>query len=107
MKTLAFAATLAAALSAVPVFAQDGADRRIAIQHADLDLAAAAGQAALDLRLLHAARTACGTPSPANARGRARSDACVADVTAAAAPQRAALIALAQRQAAQPALASR
>lgn len=105
MKTLAIAAAFAATLAVTPASAQE--DRQIAVHHADLDLTTAAGQATLDLRLLHAARTACGAPSPADARGQARADACVADLVATAAPQRAALIALAQRQAAGPALASR
>jgi UrcA family protein len=105
MKTLAIAAAVAVALAAMPASAQE--DRQIAVGHADLDLSTAAGQATLDLRLLHAARTACGAPSPADARGQARAEACVADLVAATAPQRAALVALAQRQTNRPALASR
>lgn len=105
MKTLVIVAALAATLAVTPASAQE--DRQIAVRHADLDLTTAAGQATLDLRLLHAARTACGAPSPADALGQARADACVTDLVATAAPQRAALIALAQRQSAGRALASR
>ena len=106
MKTIVIVAALVAGLTVTPAFAQNGADRRIAISHADLDLTTEAGRATLDLRLLHAARTACGTPSPADALGVQRADACVAELRATAAPQRDALIALAQRQT-QTALASR
>lgn len=105
MKTLAIAAALAATLAVAPASAQE--DRQIAVRHADLDLTTAAGQATLDLRLLHAARTVCGTPSPADAQGQARTDACVAELVAATAPQRAALVAFAQRQANRSTLASR
>ena len=69
MKTLLLAAVAAASLSAAPAFAQP-APTRIVISPAGLDLATAEGRAALDLRILHAARAACGTPSPADARGR-------------------------------------
>lgn len=105
MKTIFVVAAIAASLTATSGFAQS-AERQIVVRHADLDLTSAAGRATLDLRLLHAARTACGTPSPADALGAQRTEACVADLTAAAAPQREALIALAQRQA-QTTLASR
>lgn len=98
MKTIFVLAAIAASLSVTPGFAQS-ADRQFVVRHADLDLTSAAGRATLDLRLLHAARTACGTPSPADALGVQRADACVADLTAAAAPQRAALIASAEREA--------
>ena len=92
------AAILAAGLAAAPASAQPGAPLQIAISHADLDLRTAAGRAALDLRVLHAARTACGTPSPADPRGRADAEQCVAEARAAAAAQRDAAIALAPRR---------
>ena len=93
------AAIAAAGLTAAPASAQVGAPHRIAVSHADLDLGTAEGRAALDLRVLHAARAACGTPSPADPRGRADVDACVAEARAAAAAQRDAAVALAQRRA--------
>ena len=97
MKTFTLAAALiAAGLAAAPAWAQAGAQPpRIVVSHADLDLATAAGRAALDLRLLHAARAACGTPSSADPLGRAGHDRCVAETRAAAAAQRDAAIALA------------
>ena len=73
MKTFALAAVIAASLSAAPAIAQP-APTRIVISPAGLDLATAEGRAALDLRILHAARTACGTPSPADARGRGKAE---------------------------------
>jgi UrcA family protein len=102
MKTIAPLTTIAVALFAAslvpaPASAQTG-PRQVAVSHAGLDLATAKGRAALDRRLLHAARAACGIPSPADLRGRAKLDACVADTIAAAAPRRDAAIALAQRQ---------
>ena len=99
MKTVTLAAIVAATLAAAPAFAQNEVSGpRIAVSVADLDLGTAQGRAALDLRLLHAARTACGTPSPADPRGAANLELCVADAMAAAAPQRDAAIALAQRR---------
>lgn len=110
MKTLALLAAAALATTAAslpaPAVAQPGSGPRVAVSYADLDLGTAAGRAALDLRLLHAARTACGTPSSADPLGQARLDACVAEARAAAAAQRDAAIALASRRA-PPALASR
>lgn len=105
MKTIAPLTTIAVALFAAslaptPAFAQPAGARQIAVSHADLDLATAKGRATLDLRLLHAARFACGTPSPADLRGRARLDECVAETIAAAVPARAAALALARRQSA-------
>jgi UrcA family protein len=97
MKTILFAAVAAASLSAAPAFAQNNAPTRIEISSTGLNLATAAGRAALDLRVLHAARTACGTPSPADAQGQSKLAACVANVRLAAAAQRDTLIAQAER----------
>ena len=77
MKTILFAAVAAASLSATPAFAQNGAPTRIEISTAGLDLTTAQGRATLDLRVLHAARTACGRhpppgPEPAQARSLLR-----------------------------------
>lgn len=97
MKTMILAAAIAAGLPMMPALAQN--EQRISVRHADLDLRTAAGQAAFDLRLVHAAREACGTPSPADAQGWQRANACLADFRAAAAPHRDALVARAERQA--------
>ena len=109
MKTIALlaAAALAATTAALPspAAAQPAGGPRIAVGYSDLDLGTPAGRAALDLRLLHAARTACGTPSSADSLGHARRDACVAEARAAVAAQRDSAIALASRR--QPALAGR
>ena len=99
MKTIVLAAVAAASLSAAPAVAQPNAPTRIEISSAGLDLATAQGRAALDLRIVPAARTACGTPSPADAQGRSKADACVADVRLAAAQQRDVMVAAAQQQA--------
>jgi UrcA family protein len=101
MKTLTTVAALivagfAAASASTSARAADS--RPIAVSYADLDLATAKGRAILDRRLLHAARAACGTPSPADLRGRIKLDACVAEVRAAASPRLEAAIALAGRQ---------
>ena len=98
MKTVLIAATLAASLAvaAAPALAQP-APLRVAVSHADLDLTTAQGRSALELRILRAARTACGTPSPADPRGRADLNACVAEARTAA--RQAVAIAVARRQA--------
>ncbi len=97
MKTLALAAVVAASLFSATAFAQTNqapaAASRIVISPAGLDLTTAEGRAALDLRIVHAARTACGTPSSADALGRSKAAACVADVRLAAAAQRDTMIA--------------
>jgi UrcA family protein len=99
MKTIALAAVLAASLFAAPALAQTDARTRIVISPAGLDLTTADGRATLDLRVLHAARTACGTPSSADAQGRSKAEACVADLRLAAAARASEMIAAAERQA--------
>ena len=99
MKTIVLAAVAAASLSAAPAFAQPNAPTRIEISAAGLDLTTAQGRAALDLRVLHAARSACGTPSPADAQGPSKVAACIADVRLAANAQRDVMIAAARQQA--------
>ena len=88
MKTIVLAAVAAASLSAAPAFAQDSAPTRIEISSAGLDLTTAEGRAALDLRVVHAARTACGTPSPADALGRSKAASCTPPAPPAAPPRR-------------------
>ena len=103
MKIFALAAIVAASLTPATALAQTGSqpagEARIVISPAGLDLTTAEGRAALDLRVVHAARNACGTPSPADARGRTKSEACVEDVRLAVAAQRDTMIAAAERQA--------
>ncbi|HEX8639754.1 MAG TPA: UrcA family protein [Allosphingosinicella sp.] len=107
MKTIALtlAAFLAAGLAVSPAPAQFGPEQRVAVSLAGLDLGTAEGRSALDLRLLHAARAACGTPSPADPSGRAKLDDCVAEARDSAAAQLEPAIALARRQSG-PVLAS-
>jgi UrcA family protein len=104
MKTFTIAAALVAAslaaVTAAPAHAQQpGSEPRIAVSYSDLNLATAAGRAALELRLLHAARTACGLPSPADAQGAIRLHACVQELRAAAAGQVRSAVQLAREQA--------
>ena len=111
MKTVliaaAVAASVAASVAAAPAFAQPGDESRIAVRVADLDLRTAEGRSTLELRLLHAARTACGTPSPADPLGAASLDDCAAAARAAAFARRDAIVAAALRQSPPPAFASR
>lgn len=99
MKTIALtlAALFAASIAASPAPAQTGGEQRVAVSLAGLDLGTAEGRQALDLRLLHAARSACGTPSPADPRGRAKLDDCIGQARSAAASQLDSAAALARR----------
>ncbi|HYZ48113.1 MAG TPA: UrcA family protein [Sphingomonas sp.] len=97
MKTLLFAASLAALGLASPASAQP-VTARATVSTAGLDLGTAAGQHALDLRILHAASALCGTPSPADQRGRAGFDTCRAQARAAALADRDRAVALARRE---------
>lgn len=105
MKTLALAlaAVLAATLASAPASAQ-APSQQVRVSYAGLDLATAEGRAALDLRIVHAARSACGTPSSADLLGRQKTDACVAEFRIQADRQRDIAVARATRQA-QPAYA--
>jgi UrcA family protein len=87
-------ASLALLGFASPSFAQP-ASARLAVSTAGLDLGTPAGVRALDLRILHAASALCGTPSPADPRGRAQTDECRADARGAAATERDRLVRLA------------
>lgn len=84
----------AAALNATPALAQ-GSARAAIVQTADLDLSSSQGRAALERRLVQAARQVCGTPSPADLRGPALAEACRADVLAQAIARRESLYAAA------------
>lgn len=100
------AAAIALVLAAAPAIAGSAVQEPVAVAVADLDLGTAQGRQTLDLRLLRAARTACGTPSPADPRGADNLDVCVAEARASAAAQVATAVALARR-AAPPVLAGR
>ena len=78
---------LAALGLATPVSAQP-VNVRAAASTAGLDLVSPAGLRALDLRILHAASQACGTPSSADARGRIKYDQCRDEARATAVAQR-------------------
>ena len=64
----------------------------VAVQHDDLNLASAAGRAALDRRIDRAARQVCGTALTIELELAAEVDACRSDVIASARAQRDALV---------------
>ena len=99
MKTiaLALAAVLAAGLASTPATAQDGL-QQVRVSYSGLDLTTAEGRAALDLRIVHAARSACGTPSPADLLGRQKADECLAQFRIQADRQREIALARAARR---------
>lgn len=66
------------------------------VQTADLDLSSAAGQRALDRRIVRAAREVCGTVSDADLEGRNAARQCRAETIAAAESQRGQLLAAAK-----------
>lgn len=88
MKTVLITLALAAAFApANPVFAQPGAAQSVAVSTAGLDLTTDWGRRALDLRVVHLASDVCGTPSPADARGRITFEQCRDQLRAGAADQ--------------------
>lgn len=97
MKIIFLAASLAALGLGSPSSAEP-VTARLSISTAGLDLATPAGQRALDRRILHAASALCGTPSPADGRGRAAYDQCRADARVTAAAERNRAIEVARRQ---------
>jgi UrcA family protein len=86
MKTLLITVALVATFAGTNPAAAEPA-RTAVVSTAGLDLSTAAGQRRLELRLLHAASDVCGTPSPADARGRTRYQECRTQVRANAAGQ--------------------
>jgi UrcA family protein len=113
MKTLTtLAALLGGSLVAASgighvALAQPPALRTVAVHYGDLDLRSAPGRAALDHRLRHAVRTACGEASPADLRGQNDVAACRQDLTAGLARQREIALASAARRGGSPALVAR
>ena len=94
MKTLInLAGLLAGAVTAASgighaASAQPPAVQTVAVHYGDLDLRSAAGRSALDYRIRHAVRTACGEASPADLRGQNLAAACRADLTTSLTRQR-------------------
>jgi UrcA family protein len=113
MKTLTmFAALLGGTLIAASgighvALAQPPASRTVAVHYGDLDLRSAAGRSALDHRIRHAVRTACGEASPADLRGQNSIAACRYDLTASLAGQRDIALAAAGRRGRSGALVAR
>jgi len=81
---LASALITAAALKAAPALAEPrGAGTAVSVvRTSDLNLASAAGQRQLDIRLSHAAREVCGTASESDLGGRNDVRKCRGDVLA-------------------------
>lgn len=100
MKTLliTLALALGTGVAASPASAESAATARVAVSTAGLDLNTAKGVRALDLRILHAASAACGTPSSADARGRVKFDQCRDEVRTAAVAQRDRILQAAREQ---------
>ncbi|NNM77372.1 UrcA family protein [Sphingomonas sp. ID1715] len=87
MKTLLITLAFAAAFVPANPAAAQPATRTAAVSVAGLDLTTDQGRRALDLRIVHAAADLCGTPSPADARGRIRFEDCRDQLRTAAAEQ--------------------
>ena len=94
MKTL-FLLSLASLALTSPVSAQP-ASGRAAVSTAGIDLGSPDGVRALDLRILHAASALCGTPSPADPRGRKAYQDCRTEARASVAAERERLLAQAR-----------
>ncbi len=89
-------ALTAATLAVAPPVAAEPMPARLVVSTAGLDLTTDRGVRTLDLRILHAASELCGTPSPADARGRIKYDDCRAGARAAAVAQRDQILAAAR-----------
>lgn len=82
-------AASAAAFTGSPASAEPLHTRAaLAVNTGDLDLSTERGVRTLDLRILHAASALCGTPSPADPRGRIKLENCRADARVTATGQR-------------------
>ena len=90
---------LLSALVATPVLAQSEApaENRIVVSAADLDLASAVGQRALDRRLAHAVIEACGSESNIDLAGSNDIRRCRDETSAAIAADRDRLVRLASK----------
>lgn len=94
-RIISLAALLAAGLTAASgighvshAYAQPSASQTVAVHYGDLDLASEAGRRALDHRIRHAVRTACGTASTVDLRGQNRAAECRSDLLASLAADR-------------------
>lgn len=90
MNKLSVIAAVAAMSFAAPAMAATAGTglHRMVVSSAGLDLATAKGQRMLDLRIMHAASSLCGTPSPADALGWKSFKQCVEAAKAGADEQR-------------------
>ncbi len=88
-------------------YAQPPAAQTVAIHYGDLDLGSAAGRTALDHRIRHAIRTACGDVSSADLEGQNMVAACRDDLRASLTRQRDAAYAAAVRSGAPATLIAR
>ena len=83
LKPILFAAaTLASALSAVPVFAKPIAPEVRVVSYADLDVSTAAGQARLEHRIQAAVREVCGEAAGVDLTRRQAVRECIAETSA-------------------------
>jgi UrcA family protein len=84
LKIIAVSALITAAvMRAVPAFSEPAPAQNVSIVHtSDLDLSTPGGRAALDHRLMIAARDVCGTASDADLAGKNGARQCRADVLA-------------------------
>lgn len=83
LKPILFAAaTLAAAVTASPVFAKPIAPQVRVVSYADLDLSSAAGQARLERRIQAAVRDVCGEANSADLARRQSARECIAETRA-------------------------
>jgi UrcA family protein len=89
LKIIAMSAlATAAVIKAVPALAETAPGQSVSIVHtADLDLSSAQGRAALDHRLVIAAREVCGTASDSDLAGQNKVRQCRAEVLAKARAQ--------------------
>ena len=114
MKTITMTA---AALLAVGITAASGIGhvaqaqindvRTIAVHHGDLDLNSSAGRTALEARIRHAVRAACGSASPADLEGQNQVAECRRDLNASLQDERDAAFAAAGRNGAPTVLVAR
>jgi len=97
-KLLPFSLLLSAFAVATPALAQSApAERRVVVSTADLNLATALGQRALDRRLAHAVIEACETASDADLAGQNEVRRCREDTSRRIAARRDELVRLVSR----------
>lgn len=83
LKPILFAAaTLAAAVTATPVFAKPATPNVRVVSYADLDLSSTAGRTQLDRRVRAAVREVCGDAAPTDLARRSAMRECIAETSA-------------------------